>query len=304
MTLISTRDHWENPSVQVWGRTGETNKKQTDLAGDLFETAIQTIPNDLCITFTTSGTLRATITRLYQAQKEATVRLLLTGITEDCIDTAINQLPFRRFIRVWCHPDVNSAILRIMLGCRHEVASRTFFHYIANAVQDIPNHSPTSIKGVGSTRFHSTPGQRSKEGDEGIKCRTRAGRDNWPNVMLEVGCSEPLSQLRIDAEWWLVSSKGATNMVIIIQISQQPDALDLEVWKMKPNPSRLTRSSPAEIPFCASTIHVDAHGALTPPNATLTVSYTALFDLPTPYAPDIVITTQQLREISASIFEE
>lgn len=122
--------------------------------------------------------------------------------------------------------------------------------------------------------------------------------------MLEVGCSEPLSQLRIDAEWWLVSSKGATNMVIIIQISQQPDALDLEVWKMKPNPSRLTLSSPAEIPFCASTIHVDAHGALTPPYATLTVPYTAFFDLPTPYAPDIVITTQQLREISASIFEE
>lgn len=43
MTLISTRDYWKNPSVQVWGRTGETNKKQTDVAGDLFETAIQTI---------------------------------------------------------------------------------------------------------------------------------------------------------------------------------------------------------------------------------------------------------------------
>lgn len=26
------------------------------------------------------------------------------------------------------------------------------------------------------------------------------------------------------------------NMVIIIQMSQQPDALDLEVWKMKPKP--------------------------------------------------------------------
>lgn len=82
---------------------------------------------------------------------------------------------------------------------------------------------------MGSTKFHSTPGQGSKEEDEGIKCRTRAGRGNWPNVMLEVGCSEPLSQLRIDVEWWLISSKGATNIVIIIQVSQQPDALDLEV---------------------------------------------------------------------------
>lgn len=206
---------------------GETNKKQTDLAGDNFETAIQ-IPKDLRINVTTLGTLRATITRLYQAQKIATVRLLVTGITEDCKDTVINQLPFRRFIHVWCHPDVDSAILRLMPGCQHEVTSRTFFAYIATAVQEIPNHSLISIKGLGSTRFHSTAGQRSKEGDE-IKCRTRAGRDNWPNVMLEVGCSEPLSQLRIDAEWWLVRSKGATNIVIIIQVSQQPDALDLEV---------------------------------------------------------------------------
>lgn len=184
---FDTRSLGEPVSPGV-GSNGRDQQETNGSCNGLFETAIQSIPNDLCITFTTSGTLRATITRLYQAQKEATVRLLLTGITEDCIDTAINQLPFRRFMRVWCHPDVNSAILRIMRGCRHEVTSRTFFHYIANAVQDIPNHSPTSIKGVGSTKFHSTPGQRSKEGDEGIKCRTRAGRDNWPNVMLEVGC--------------------------------------------------------------------------------------------------------------------
>lgn len=79
-----------------------------------------------------------------------------------------------------------------------------------------------------------------------------------------------LSQLRIDAEWWLVSSKGAANMVIIIQMSQQPDALDLEVWKMKPKPQPI---DPELAPELASgdpilrhtcTIHADAHRALTP----------------------------------------
>lgn len=93
-------------------------------------------------------------------------------------------------------------------------------------------------------------------------------------------------------------------MVIIIQVSEQPDTLDLEVWKMKPNTDPLTRNSPAEIPSCASTIHADAHGALTPPGATLTIPYTALFDLPNPSAPDIELTAAQLTEICASIFQK
>lgn len=195
MSVISTSDHSESPpSVHVWSPTGEaSNKKQTDLVSNLYKTAIQMIPNDVHISLTTSGSLRATITRLYQAQDQAAVRLLLTGITEDCVDAANNQLPFRCFIRVWCHPDADSAILTLMPGCQHEVTSRTFFAYIATAVKDLPNHNITVIKGEGSTRFHTTPGQRSKEGDEGIKCRSRAGRDIWSNVMLEVGCSEPLS---------------------------------------------------------------------------------------------------------------
>lgn len=115
MSVISTCNHWENsPPVHVSSRTGEaSNKKQTDLVSGLFETAIQIISKDLRITFTTSKSLRATIRRLYQAQDTATVRLLLKGITEDCINVAINQLPFRRFIRVWCHPDVDSAILTL-----------------------------------------------------------------------------------------------------------------------------------------------------------------------------------------------
>lgn len=183
-----------------------------------------------------------------------------------------------------------------MPGFRHEVTSSTFFASIATAVKDLPK----SIKGVGSTRFH-IPGQRSKKGDEGIKCQTRAGRDNWPNVMLKVGCSEPLPQLRIDAKWWLVSSKRATHMVIIIQVSEQPDTLDLEVWIKKPNPSRLARKSPAEIPFCASTIPDDVNGALT---LALEIPSTALFDFPNPGAPDIELTTAHLKEIGASIFKE
>lgn len=115
MSVISTCDHWENPPpVHVSSRMGEaSNKKQTDLVSGLFKTAIQMISKDLRITFTTLKSLRAIIRHLYQAQDIATVRLFLKGITEDCIDVAINQLPFCHFIRVWCHPNVDFAILTL-----------------------------------------------------------------------------------------------------------------------------------------------------------------------------------------------
>lgn len=115
--------------------------------------------------------------------------------------------------------------------------------------------------------------------------------------MLEVGCSEPLPQLRTDAKWSLVSGWGATHRVIIIPVSEQPDSLDLQVWIMKQNPSRLTRSWPAEIPFCASKIlHNDANGALNPPGATLEIPYTAVLYLQNPGALDIEFTTAHLTE--------
>lgn len=53
--------------------------------------------------------------------------------------------------------------------------------------------------------------------------------------MIEVGYSEPLSQLRICAEWWLVNSGGLTRMVIIILVSGGPNALHIELWELRPN---------------------------------------------------------------------
>ena len=79
----------------------------------------------------------------------------------------------------------------------------------------VPGHDTFSVVDVVAGRFHC-PGKRSKEGDNGMMCPTRSGRGiEWPNLMIGVGYSEPLNQLRIEAEWWLVNSGGLARMVII-----------------------------------------------------------------------------------------
>ena len=151
-----------------------------------------------------------------------TVHILVKKVTEDEIDKVLSQLQFRRMTRVWI--EIDDVIISITPGLKDEVTSRTIHPFLSSAIMVIPGHGPLSVVSVRDTRFHC-PGKRSKEGDDGIRCSTRFGRGiEWPNLMIEVGCSEPLEQLLIDAEWWLVNSGGLTKMVIILLVSDNPDA--------------------------------------------------------------------------------
>lgn len=44
----------------------------------------------------------------------------------------------------------------------------------------------------------------------------------------EVGYSEPLPQLRRNAEWWLVESKGQTSVVITVLVVDNSNLLDVK----------------------------------------------------------------------------
>lgn len=45
--------------------------------------------------------------------------------------------------------------------------------------------------------------------------------------MIGVGHAEASSELRIDAEWWLINRGGLTRMMIIILVSDSADALHI-----------------------------------------------------------------------------
>ncbi|KAF8430339.1 hypothetical protein EV426DRAFT_581063 [Tirmania nivea] len=164
----------------------------------------------------------------------------------------------------------------------------------------IPGHNEYSIDGLGATRFQ-VPGRRSKEGDESLRCRTRAG-DDWPNVVMEIGVSERIIQLQRDARWWLESSAGRTRLVIILHVTPDPHSLHIEAWRLQPNPNPRGRRPRAEIPMCINTIEIDAGGTVQPPMANLTIPYNCLFDDPHPNAVDIVFSAPELSTIALNLF--
>ena len=185
----------------------------------------------------------------------------------------------------------------------HDFTSRRFCAAIHRKVSNIPGHDWDSVTDVGSTRFHDASG-RGKEGDDGLRCLSRIGGQAWPNLMIEVGYSESLRQLRMDVEWWLLSSGGDTKLTILILARLNPNSFHIEVWMMDPNPGCITGPSLGTRPIRTRSIDIDATGAVTPPNGTLTIPYDALFDNPNANGTDIILTAKDLSLIASAIFEQ
>ncbi|KAI5804144.1 hypothetical protein DFH27DRAFT_394632 [Peziza echinospora] len=297
-----------------------TRTHASTIAGtSVFRETAALLEEDDKITFTTARELRKRLQKVVKEMdksqkphrlKERTHRLLVQGATEQAIDDSIATIPFRRILRVWYEDHTSdvalpaSAIITIFPGREHEVVSRQLLIQIVLKVAAIAGHDGNSIFGVGSARFGTAAsggGRRSKEGDEGISCSTRSGAE-WPNVMIEVGYSEPLRMLRMDAKWWLLNSGGRTKMVIIALIGTDPNKLHFEIWEDKPNPNPRTRHSPPTIPMVTNTVDIDESGVVSPASAAITIPYYSLFDVQNPNAMDITFTTAELADFALKIF--
>ena len=274
------------------------NKSSVELSTSIFTRSATLIPPEDYLLFTSAEALKWKLLHLQASKGNSTFRVVVKNVTDEQLEAATVELPFKKMMRSW--RELDDVIITVMPGLKHEVTSRTLFAEIVSAVARIPGHDNYSVRALGSARFHS-PGKRSKEGDEGIRCATRQSI-KWPNVMIEVGYSEPLAQLRLDAEWWLLESKGHASMVIVVLVADNPNSIDMETWQLRPNNRPQTRSSPKDMPTATQQIHVDAAGAVTPTGCSLTIPYSSLFDTPNPSSCDIIFSASQLSKFAQHIY--
>ena len=280
----------------------DQSSDRQDPASELFDRAAAEIPADFKYPFLTPTRLRNKLRKMQDQQENTTVRLLVTGVDEEGVEAATRTLPFRRSVRVWYESDVDSAIIKFMPSAMHEITASLFCTAVTSTTAQLPGHNYRSLIPVGATKF-SCPGKRSKEGDEGLRCRTRTGAAAWPNLMFEVGYSESIRQLRLDAQWWLFASGRRTRMVILIKARDRPaNALHLEVWRFLPNPdAQRTRRAPSHLPTITQTIDIDAAGVVAPAGA-LTLPYADLFDVANINAADVVFSSAELSTLALEIF--
>ena len=182
-----------------------------------------------------------------------------------------------------------------MPGREHETAGVEFCYELRGKIAGIPMHTSRSIVGLGAVRLN-VPGERSKEGDQAIAPATRAAQSNpWPSVVVEVGYSETLNQLHIDAEWWLKKSGGRTRFVVLLSVNRDTNEIVIEGWRMLPL---------SLVPRCEQRFDIDAGGIVTSLLSQLTIPYASVFDEPHPNSTDVIFTTAELSSFALWLYSQ
>lgn len=81
------------------------------------------------------------------------------------------------------------------------------------------------------------PGNVHKEPDESYSPDTRS-RTDFPSFVVEVGASESLNPLRLDARLWLSNTNDLTRLVLLIKIDKDAKTLIFERWERVHQPSQ------------------------------------------------------------------
>ena len=118
---------------------------------------------------------------------------------------------------MYCLYDARKEVLivKFRAGYGHEYASHQFSTMFTEKL--IGLGLQWELTSFGSTKFRDQ--RRYKKPDDSFKPRsTRPNDDDWPSLVLEVGLSQSLAQLQLDAQFWLTRSQLQTNIVILIHI--------------------------------------------------------------------------------------
>ena len=97
------------------------------------------------------------------------------------------------------------------------------------------------VRILGASRFGSPRGKH-KESDQALRPETRTVASDWPSLVIEVGVSESLNALHLDACFWLTESSDLTRVVILIIVGISLGFIGIERWEDIP-PTRPIRSS-------------------------------------------------------------
>ena len=150
-------------------------------------------------------------------------------------------------------------IIKLMPGAHHEVANWKFATMFILKLASL-GVSDTLVP-FGPTRYEALTG-RSKEPDDAWRPSTRVLPTDWPSLVIEVGVSESLGQLRADADFWLAKSGRQTRVVILLAVKKATRVMTIERWENTPRTRLTRRSSPRYSPTKMQALTLQANGQL------------------------------------------
>ena len=192
---------------------------------------------------------------------------------EELRDTRYKQL---RFFYLY---QPQTLVVRLMLGPTHQLASSEFGRMLWKKTASIGPGLDKDLKDMRSTTYKWIPADKeastikaaltskkgstfgSKEADSAFRPKsTRPNKEDWPTLAIEFGVSKKLPRLRVDAKWWLSSSSGKVNIVLIFSINEENKTVLIEQWEICSTENLTTTHSRSkdfiEIPKCRTSFTI------------------------------------------------
>ena len=201
-------------------------------------------------------------------------------------------------MRILYDEDERLLIVKLMPGRPHEAAIDLFRELF---VAQVP--SSVGIFGLGAARCGELT-KRRKEPDQAYIPRNRISNQDWPTVVVEIGLSESLPNLREDARYWLTISEGKVFVVILISFSVSSKVVTWERWEnAPPAPGRMVLRSqtvPHDVPTCMQTVTLPPAGPAT--GTPFRIPTSKIWDIVPPnVGTEIVFTEEQLETYARNL---
>ena len=209
-----------------------------------------------------------------------------------------SELPSFRFL--YCAA-VEELGIKLVPGLQHEVAKGGFTEM---SILKLATHEISDTMHImGSTKLTNQSG-KSKEADESFIPHSRP-RGGWPSLVIEIGVSESLTQLRRDAKFWLEDTGGQVNIVIIIAVKETTRRMTIERWENRGSTQPQRQACRRYDPICVQALKLRDNGQLSG-GTSLFIPATKVFDtLPAVLGPnDFTFTRQDLAQFIQRYWNE
>ena len=218
------------------------------------------------------------------------------------IDEEFWTCQLRCTVRFTTENSLSALICKVLCRGNFSTLGLNLWFKIENRIEKtIPGRTHDSIEPLYGNRFYVSD-VRSKEGYQAIAPVTRGEWAAWPSVVMEVGSSEALEFLRLDAKWWLINSAGNTRFVMLVQLLTEPFAIHIECWAIVASDDRQTIQGVTQTPACVQLFDIDAEGTVASESLDLRIPYSSIFDELKENAPDAEFTNAELSSFALRMF--
>lgn len=158
--------------------------------------------------------------------------LLVRRIPADLFSALVEDLKFPKGVRATILHKEHEVLYKIMVHHYHEKIIRLFDVWMNNALNSMGLSVLNDDFWLGGAG-RSTGRVSDKEPDTSFfPGREPAAGEPvpWPSLVLEVGISESVPQLRTDARWWYSNSNRQTQLVVLISANPNSHDADIEIW--------------------------------------------------------------------------